>query len=170
MKMIHVKNRDGNSANFSMDANGHVEGHFKKLHSLEAHRNVAVESDSNPYPPAVVIPPALTPHQTQTTVAPAVPIVVPVESAVPAASVVLFVISSTRSPTFHVEVYSASIHGSEACNSKKGVAPVGFCGGFRHVLGIIDSEDNLSHPLGFSNFIDNGGYSKKSFNNMTFFK
>ena len=51
---------------------------------------------------------------------------------------------------------------------KVGVVPVGFSGGFGLISGIFNSEDNLSHPMGFSNIGAYDGFSEKSLNNDYF--
>ncbi|CAI9285649.1 unnamed protein product [Lactuca saligna] len=56
-----------------------------------------------------------------------------------------------------------------AAKSINGIVSVGFYGGFCRVFGIIDLEDNLSHPPSFSNFNGNDGFSEKSYNNYSFF-
>lgn len=49
-----------------------------------------------------------------------------------------------------------------------GAVPVDISGGFGRISGIVDSEDNLSHPPGFSNIGAYDGFSDKSFNNGSF--
>ncbi|CAH1453383.1 unnamed protein product [Lactuca virosa] len=52
--------------------------------------------------------------------------------------------------------------------AKRTDAPIGFSGGFGRVSGVVDSEDELTHPLGFSNcnrFVacSDNSYNKGSF-------
>lgn len=51
-----------------------------------------------------------------------------------------------------------------------GVVRLGFLGSFGHLSGIMDSEDNLSHPPDFYNFNGNDGFSKKLYNSRLFFE
>ncbi|CAI9276967.1 unnamed protein product [Lactuca saligna] len=65
---------------------------------------------------------------------------------------------------------AASTMAAPVGQEHRGNPPVGFSGGFGHMEGIDVLEDNLTHPLGFSNFMGGGNFSQGSFNNFSFLK
>lgn len=85
------------------------------------------------------------------------------------AIVAFVVVSVITDPRPNDESYVTSDSIIVVAKSINGTVPVGFSGGFGRVSGIVDLEDNLSHPPGFSNFNGNDGFSEKSYNNCSFF-
>ncbi|CAI9264238.1 unnamed protein product [Lactuca saligna] len=53
-------------------------------------------------------------------------------------------------------------------NAKCNDTPIGFSGGFGRLSVIVDSEDNLTHPPGFSNCNSFAGCSDTSYNKGSF--
>ncbi|CAI9285239.1 unnamed protein product [Lactuca saligna] len=61
-------------------------------------------------------------------------------------------------------IHYANQGNNDECNN----APIGFSGGFGLLSGIVDSEDNLTHPPGFSNCNSLDGCLSNSYNKGSF--